>query len=669
VLCTGASAEEAFRPFAAEPLPPFVDCRGEAVPGSEIAEEDEADFRLNMLEVLRGLEKARDLSWVDYRIFDVEDHSSSLRPERGDMSWLLPGRALALASPWAEPHDQDGLPVCTPALLCPYFLRHGVSLVVQCNNAEREEEGERRRLLRYEPQSFRDVGIDHLFMPFEDGGCPSVELLLQFLAEVEAFNGAFAVHCRSGLGRTATLIGIYAIRHFGFTARSFIGWARAMRPGTVHGSQQQYLLNLERFLIPGATCSLHDLNERERLQLLPRRELRFWALDCGISPAHTRQCTEDDMIDMILQVRGIQIPRAPPAPAAKPAGPPPARSLMPVLRTSAQVQGTGQLLPKPTGPKLVPSAPVKSGKLPEPALVKRPAVGNSKAAAVERKIEAPAKAAAAKEVDKPAPTAKPVAKAAPGASEVTDRLNSLNAAIASLGRSLHSSSVVANGQGAKQSPPLTAIGASKPNTTAKIVDTASGDEWAEVLRYLHLHAAMQEGNDAWENVTQTIELLRVEAQKEKVVRPSQHVDSKEDHAAAVAKVSEALQKTKQQSADSERELRAFQQQAQSMQRDNSQLRTKLKIDKEAQLEKQAKMEERGEALVAGLQSDELRLEGAVREVEELRGQVLKRGDLKQQQVECVEQLRRDIAEARAVTLHHSVRSKELRSRLGAAATV
>jgi len=291
-----------------------VDCRGEAVPGSEIAETDDEDFRLSVLDVLRGLEKARDLSWVDYRIFDVEDHSQSLRPERGDMSWLLPGRALALASPWAEPNDQDGLPVCTPTLLCPYFLRHGVCMVVQCNNPEREEEGERRRLLNYDAQSFRDVGIEHLFLPFEDGGCPSVEIILQFLETVEALNGAFAVHCRSGLGRTATLIGIYIIRHLGFSARNFIGWARAMRPGTMHGSQQQYLVNMEPYLLPGATRTLADLNERERLLLLPRRELRFWALDSGIAPAHTRSTSVSEMVEMILAVRGIHVPRAPPDP-------------------------------------------------------------------------------------------------------------------------------------------------------------------------------------------------------------------------------------------------------------------------------------------------------------------------------------------------------------------
>merc|ERR1719262_353620 len=108
------------------------------------------------------------------------------------------------------------------------------------------------------------------------------------------------------------------MRHLGFTARSFIGWARAMRPGTVHGSQQQYLANLEPYVRPGATRTLADLDARERLALLPRRELRFWALDCGIPAIRTRRSSEAEMIEMILVAKGIGVPRAPaPAPTPK----------------------------------------------------------------------------------------------------------------------------------------------------------------------------------------------------------------------------------------------------------------------------------------------------------------------------------------------------------------
>ena len=123
-----------------------------------------------------------------------------------------------------------------------------MAIIIQCNHPQAEEKGDRQQLLSYNPKLFECAGIRHVWLPFEDGGCPSVDIIQRFLSTCEANGCAFAVHCRSGLGRTATLIGAFAIRHFGFSARSFIGWSRVARPGTVHGSQQQYLVNLEPYL-------------------------------------------------------------------------------------------------------------------------------------------------------------------------------------------------------------------------------------------------------------------------------------------------------------------------------------------------------------------------------------------------------------------------------------
>ena len=57
--------------------------------------------------------------------------------------------------------------------------------------------------------------------------------------------GAMAIHCKAGLGRTGTLIGLYAMKHYKFPAAAFIGWIRIARPGSILGPQQFYLNEME----------------------------------------------------------------------------------------------------------------------------------------------------------------------------------------------------------------------------------------------------------------------------------------------------------------------------------------------------------------------------------------------------------------------------------------
>lgn len=65
------------------------------------------------------------------------------------------------------------------------------------------------------------------------------------LAEDEPAGNVIAVHCKAGLGRTGTLIGLYAMKHFKFPAAYFIGWIRVVRPGSILGPQQHYLIERE----------------------------------------------------------------------------------------------------------------------------------------------------------------------------------------------------------------------------------------------------------------------------------------------------------------------------------------------------------------------------------------------------------------------------------------
>lgn len=49
------------------------------------------------------------------------------------------------------------------------------------------------------------------------------------------------MHCKAGLGRTGTLTGIFAMKHYKIPAEEFIAWVRIARPGSVLGPQQFFL--------------------------------------------------------------------------------------------------------------------------------------------------------------------------------------------------------------------------------------------------------------------------------------------------------------------------------------------------------------------------------------------------------------------------------------------
>jgi len=237
-------------------------------------------YDCTLLDCLSGLKAAIDLGWFDWRRFNRHSYDYFADCQNGDMNWIIPGKFLAFASPSASSVDADGYPTLTPEDYAPMFHEASISLVVRLNKKQ------------YDPKPFVNQGIKHVDLFFPDGTCPSPEIVSKFLRIVESEAGAVAVHCKAGLGRTGTLIGLYAMKHFQFPARAFIGWIRTCRPGSVLGPQQQFLVDME-----------HDMFQAGAAARLPRHWPSAEATDEELVAQHFQRmklqgCKGEDFEDV-----------------------------------------------------------------------------------------------------------------------------------------------------------------------------------------------------------------------------------------------------------------------------------------------------------------------------------------------------------------------------------
>lgn len=230
-------------------------------------------FFINLSHCFQGLEHAIKRSWFNYSTFDSAEYEFHSKPVNGDLNWIIPNQFLAFPSPAAEP---GGFSKCVSSKIpgekyANVFKTLKVRTVVRLNKA------------KYPASLFTSQGIKHYDLHYKDGTVPSIELVNSFIDICSSHQGAVAVHCKAGLGRTGTLIGCYSIKIFKFPAAAFIAWCRLCRPGSILGPQQQFLIDYEDSVknkkkfcltVVGNDCEkavLGDLNQGNRLLMAKSR--------------------------------------------------------------------------------------------------------------------------------------------------------------------------------------------------------------------------------------------------------------------------------------------------------------------------------------------------------------------------------------------------------------
>eukprot|EP00435_Cladocopium_sp_Y103_P020444 s648_g5.t1 len=133
---------------------------------------------------------------------------------------------------------------------------------------------------------FERSGVSQLDLPFPDGSAPPLSLVSKLIAAVEQLLQSIVlpkdavktsesqsqmhsvvVHCKSGLGRSMSLLAALAVAFSpGLTAGAFFGWARLVRPACLQTpSQERFLRSLDEPRVAECNCLSACFGKKKQL--------------------------------------------------------------------------------------------------------------------------------------------------------------------------------------------------------------------------------------------------------------------------------------------------------------------------------------------------------------------------------------------------------------------
>jgi len=178
------------------------------------------------------MHKANLRGWFSFYSFNHLEYEKLARYENGDINWIVPNKILAFSSPDDRPTSKHGNP---SRKVLRNLQEIGVKNILRLNEPF------------YDKRIFTENNINHFDIEYPDGTNPPDEVVAKTKTIWKNLKGPIAIHCRAGLGRTGTQIGIFMMSSYGFTARESICWMRMCRNGMVIAQQSDYLCRKERY--------------------------------------------------------------------------------------------------------------------------------------------------------------------------------------------------------------------------------------------------------------------------------------------------------------------------------------------------------------------------------------------------------------------------------------
>ncbi len=186
--------------------------------------------------------------------FDSEDYEYLDYPLNADLHELVPGRLIAMrTSPrdlpdgelWKDCPTKKGnfsYRIFSPDYYNDILSQMGVSVVLRLGAP------------LYDASVLAGQGLAYADLDYQETALPSPAVVEAFIRVASSMPGVIALQSRCGLGRAGALAGFYLMRVHGFTAREAIAWLGIVRPGSVVGVQQHFLLHNEEEHFYSATA-------------------------------------------------------------------------------------------------------------------------------------------------------------------------------------------------------------------------------------------------------------------------------------------------------------------------------------------------------------------------------------------------------------------------------